>query len=183
MVKKVFTGPHWVKTHEPDIWVDDIAILEMEELIEFDDYAQPICLPKSFRERPGDPGYFVGWGRRNIVPEPHNKTVDYEGGNPVANENMVTFRKSSHCDTDNGSDVAFLHREDYICAGQYMRLAHKGDSGGPLMVNRKGTWFQVGTNSAGRRADGRGQGMFARVTSYCKWIKDVTKGDVTCVKL
>ncbi|KAH7693595.1 Tryptase, partial [Aphelenchoides avenae] len=73
----------------------------------------------------------------------------------------------------------YLHREEFICTGQYMR---KGDIGGPLMVNRKGVWFQVGTTSGGWERDGRGWGVFTRVTSYCKWFEDVTKGEVTCVK-
>lgn len=49
------------------------------------------------------------------------------------------------------------------------------------MINRKGSWFQVGTDSYGLKRDGRGWGMFARATSYCKWVNDVTKGEVTCV--
>lgn len=63
-VKKVLTGPQWYK-YSPSNKVDDVALLELEEPIEFNDFAQPICLPKSFRERPGDSGYFVGWGTRN----------------------------------------------------------------------------------------------------------------------
>ncbi|KAH7715686.1 prostasin-like protein [Aphelenchoides avenae] len=63
-VKNVLPGPQWYK-QSPDHKADDVALLELEEPIEFNDYAQPICLPKSFRERPGDSGYFVGWGTRN----------------------------------------------------------------------------------------------------------------------
>lgn len=173
-VSKIFTGPKWASHNQ-----DDIAIFELKDAIEFNDYAQPICLPKSFRERPGDPGYFVGWGIQNVVPEPRNET-DYEEDIAVANENIVTFRKWRHCRISL-EEVPIPHQEDFICAGQYMRLAHVGDSGGPLMANRKGSWFQVGTDSAGWKHDGTGYGKFARVTSYCKWFTDVTEGKVNCV--
>ncbi|KAH7712423.1 hypothetical protein AAVH_20227 [Aphelenchoides avenae] len=63
-----------------------------------------------------------------------------------------------------------------------MRFAHVGDSGGPLMVNRRGVWFQVGTDSAGRTGNGTGYDTFARLTSYCKWFKNETNGEVNCVK-
>jgi hypothetical protein len=51
------------------------------------------------------------------------------------------------------------------------------------MVNRQGIWFQVGTTSVGLKQDGRGMGIFSRLTTYCKWFANVTKGQVNCVKL
>lgn len=50
------------------------------------------------------------------------------------------------------------------------------------MVNREGTWFQVGTLSGGRVWHGWGDKKFSRVTSYCKWFQNVTNGEVRCVK-
>lgn len=51
------------------------------------------------------------------------------------------------------------------------------------MVNRKGVWFQVGTFSLAGQADGRGKGMFARMTAYCKWFENVTDGEVKCQRI
>ncbi|KAH7716290.1 Peptidase S1/S6 [Aphelenchoides avenae] len=63
--KRIVTGRCWKRTSWPDTWTDDVALIELMKAIEFDDYAQLICLPKAFRELPGDPAYFVGLGRTN----------------------------------------------------------------------------------------------------------------------
>ncbi|KAH7696464.1 prostasin-like protein, partial [Aphelenchoides avenae] len=92
---RVRTGS--IRSSYEDGLVDDVAILELDTPIKFDDYAQPICLPKSFRERPGEPGYFVGWGKQNNVSDPHDEATDYIDESTVANENIVTFQKWSLC--------------------------------------------------------------------------------------
>ncbi|KAH7712036.1 tryptase-like protein [Aphelenchoides avenae] len=70
------------------------------------------------------------------------------------------------------------HPENTICADARMRATRVGDSGGPLMINRKGTWFQVGIVSEGDDVSNRG--FYSRVTAYCNWIKKETKGAVEC---
>ncbi|KAH7691361.1 serine protease 45, partial [Aphelenchoides avenae] len=113
------------------------------------------------------------------VPEPHSET-DYDMFWPsAANENLMTFRKWSKCRPGG----RWAHPEDFICVVQYMRLIHEGDSGGPLMVNRKGIWFEVGVVSTGSSSEGQGRAEFVRVTTHCKWIKKMTQGEVKCVKI
>ncbi|KAH7694673.1 hypothetical protein AAVH_38276, partial [Aphelenchoides avenae] len=106
------------------------------------------------------------------VPEPHNRTTDYDRSPDVANENIVTFRTWKLCNPKEYGP--WFHKEDYICVGQYMRMELPGDSGGSLMVNRKGIWFEVGILSG--NAD-RGASYFVRVTAHCKWIEATTSGE------
>ncbi|KAH7699245.1 Peptidase S1/S6 [Aphelenchoides avenae] len=174
--KRIVTGRHWNRTNWPNTWTDDVALIELTKAIEFNDYAQPICLPKSFRERPGGSAYFVGCGRTNRVAEPLNDTVYYDRWVDVAHENIVTLRKWSDC-----RYASWFHPENYICAGQHMRLTQRGDSGGPLMVNKRGTWFQVGIFSTFKNFKGMGTAGFERVTNRCKWIKKETNGTVQCM--
>lgn len=51
------------------------------------------------------------------------------------------------------------------------------------MVSGKGTWFQVGVLSTGTNSNGRGDDEFVRVSTFCKWIANVSHGEVKCVKI
>ncbi|KAH7694763.1 serine protease 27-like, partial [Aphelenchoides avenae] len=44
---------------------DDIAILELEEALNFTETIRPICLPLTFKEAYGDVGFIAGWGRHD----------------------------------------------------------------------------------------------------------------------
>ncbi|KAH7680130.1 hypothetical protein AAVH_41499, partial [Aphelenchoides avenae] len=63
-----------------------------------------------------------------------------------------------------------------------------GDSGGPLMINRKGVWYQVGTTSIGGLFDddvGRTKwlSVYSRLSRACDWIEEKTGGDVKCAPI
>ncbi|KAH7723826.1 oviductin [Aphelenchoides avenae] len=147
----------------PDNWKqpegihgDDVALLEVDREFEFTDYVQPICIPTNFTEQ---------------GPDPPVNASDWESTN-VAYENIMPFRG----DCGHGGQI---NPQNYFCAGQNMRTTHNGDSGGPLMINRKGTWFQVGVCSSGYGTNIN----FARVSSQCAWIEKETNGEVVCSDL
>ncbi|KAH7701798.1 chymotrypsin-like serine protease precursor, partial [Aphelenchoides avenae] len=86
-------------------------------------------------------------------------------------------------DTNNVTDP-FVHPKDVLCAGAQGRGINHGDSGGPLMANRGGVWYQVGINSyiddkKPFRQD-KYPATFTRVTSYCDWIEKATDGEAKC---
>lgn len=61
-VKRVIVHPDFTYQH----LANDIALVELEEPIEFNDNTQPICLPSDYDDFAGEMGTISGWGKINI---------------------------------------------------------------------------------------------------------------------
>uniref|UniRef100_A0AC34RI25 Peptidase S1 domain-containing protein n=1 Tax=Panagrolaimus sp. JU765 TaxID=591449 RepID=A0AC34RI25_9BILA len=84
----------------------------------------------------------------------------------------------------NGNKSAFEH---LICHHGVNSGGLPGDSGGPSVAFRNGTWIQVGVASfisQNPRTNNRldlNQNLFhTRVSYYCDWIAKITKNEVQC---
>lgn len=65
--------------------------------------------------------------------------------------------------------------DNMFCAGylEASKDACSGDSGGPFVVNYRGTWFLTGVVSWGEKCAARGKyGVYTRLGNFLNWIRD-----------
>uniref|UniRef100_A0AC35THB9 Peptidase S1 domain-containing protein n=1 Tax=Rhabditophanes sp. KR3021 TaxID=114890 RepID=A0AC35THB9_9BILA len=167
-IKAIHLHPKYIPDPDP-VW--DIAILELEDTITFNDHVQPVCLPTHDSDVVVDPNsaWVTGWGTTT------------ENGNisKKLRQVKVPFVNATQCDSEYPHE---LQDNVMICAGKRGIDTCQGDSGGPLVVQSKsGAWFQYGITSFGSGcAEYRHPGIYSRVTAYCDFIKTTTNGNVTC---
>nr|ACO14743.1 Collagenase precursor [Caligus clemensi] len=149
---------------------DDIAIIELDEELEFNEFVRPICLPKysdAVNTFVDEEITSTGWGLIKGQPSPVRvPQLHYVDGlriidnsicaqtyGPMVNENLICIDSSEH---------------KGIC---------NGDSGGPMnyKIGEK-KYIQIGVADfvGGSTCDDGMPEGFARVTSYLEWIEEVT---------
>lgn len=149
---------------------NDIALIELEDEVKFNENVQPVCLPpKSHSYRDGTPAFVSGWGYtkyRGTLPN----TLHIVG---------VPLINKSKC--QQMYDKARIMRrisDNVICAGyeEGGKDSCEGDSGGPLMLRLPGqqSWTLIGLVSNGVRcAEPNLPGIYTRVSRYMDWIEQV----------
>lgn len=149
---------------------NDIALIELESDVQFNENVQPVCLPSktnSFRD--GTQAFVSGWGYtkyRGTLPS----TLHIVG---------VPLLSQQRCqEMYNKAKVLRRINENVLCAGyeQGGKDSCEGDSGGPLMLRMPGqkTWTVVGLVSNGVRcAEPNLPGIYTRVSRYLDWIDEV----------
>ncbi|XP_062550574.1 serine protease 40-like [Armigeres subalbatus] len=153
----------------------DVALLQMENKVEFSNFIQPVCLPADANAHQFSHGNVVGWGfgDRNQM-----ETVLQK-----ANLHVVDY---ATCLRSNAILFSVLLSKDYsnFCAGNdNMTNVCDGDSGGGLFSFNKidGAWYIRGVTNAGVRVDPalnmrcnpRQFTVFSNVTYYMNWIRSV----------
>ncbi|XP_071498050.1 uncharacterized protein [Diadema antillarum] len=142
----------------------DVALIELLEDVEFNDYVRPACLATSDEETSTYSRCIVsGWG------------VTEEGGHlsEVLQKAVVGLFEQYQCQSFYfGEEIS----DNMICAG-YERGgidSCQGDSGGPLACeSTDGRWHLVGVTSWGYGcARPSAPGVYARVSQLLKWIND-----------
>ncbi|XP_074599626.1 serine protease filzig-like isoform X2 [Brevipalpus obovatus] len=161
-VKRVIVHPDFSYQY----LANDIALVELEHPIEFNDNTQPICLPSEYDDFSGEMGTISGWGKINITNgrKPRKLQVAQV---PIMNPKdcMEMFMKRG------------IRRNIYdtmVCAGYSAGGIDScsGDSGGPLMVERDGLWVLAGIVSHGISCAQRNlPGVYTSVPAYLDWIK------------
>lgn len=66
--------------------------------------------------------------------------------------------------------------DNMFCAGypEATKDACSGDSGGPFVVNYRGTWFLTGVVSWGEQCATKGKyGVYTRLGNFLTWIRDI----------
>ncbi|XP_033346835.1 transmembrane protease serine 9-like, partial [Bombus vosnesenskii] len=138
----------------------DIAILKLERDVPFSEYIHPICLPiEASLENNKFEGYnpFVaGWGK-----------LRYRGPrSDVLMEVQVPVVKNSEC--KKAYPPSWI-TDSVLCAGYPKggKDSCTGDSGGPLIMPRQFTYYQIGIVSHGHEcALPKFPGVYTRVTAY-----------------
>ena len=142
----------------------DIAMVELESEVEFNDYMKPVCLPTSSSNfRDGTMCTVTGFG-----------TIR-EGGPQAttlmkANVPIVSRQKCSQ----NYGRISDLK----ICAGydQGRIDSCQGDSGGPLVCPQNGKAYLAGVVSYGIGCARPGYpGVYANVQAFLTWIDDTKR--------
>lgn len=155
-VKRIVIHPTYTRTPLKD----DVALIELSALIEFNQYRRAICLPQFNTDTANRPLYAAGWGfnLKGVLPE---KLQDIE------------LREITPC-------VFNINRAKQLCAGVIpggnLGIC-QGDSGGPLMVLQNGRWILIGISSfTAVPCTANGPGGFTRVSAYLNWIKETIGG-------
>ncbi|KRX93115.1 Chymotrypsin-C [Trichinella pseudospiralis] len=142
----------------------DIAILLLNESVEFNDYIRPVCIPSKtiYNERLLYNCIVSGWGR--IAENAELSSVLQQAAVPIMSDKEC-FRSSNRI---------LYSPITMLCAGKSYGSsdACQGDSGGPLICKAQtGQWVQFGITSFGI---GCGRmlhpGIYTRVSVFYTWI-------------
>ncbi|XP_016657710.1 venom protease isoform X2 [Acyrthosiphon pisum] len=147
---------------------NDIALLKLNNSVEFNPYIRPICLPILWHHRTNtfvESELFVtGWGSRRFE-GPASKyliEVKLRGVDNVECKMLFDLKN-------------FVIDDRMLCAGSLTgkQDACQGDSGCPLMWKNRNQYYLVGIVSFGYKCGERGYpGGYTRVTSFIEWIED-----------
>ncbi|CAG0908950.1 unnamed protein product, partial [Cyprideis torosa] len=150
---------------------DDIAILTLHEPTDFNCAIWRICLPSfvlsgerqsEWSDLGNSLAWVVGWGRTS------------QGGqaSSVLLEIKVRIWTDKEC-AEAYPEYA-VNPPRFICAGDQSKDSCSGDSGGPLMMQKKGHWHLIGVVSAGEGCGRKGKpGIYTRVDFYGPFIESV----------
>ncbi|XP_044730987.1 trypsin-1-like [Chrysoperla carnea] len=149
----------------------DIALLKLDEDVEFSELFRPVCLPELGRSFTGIEGVVTGWG-----------TVEQYGDLAVKlNEVTVPIMSNKECRKTGYGEKRIT--ENMLCAGfpEGEKDACQGDSGGPLHVVNNTIHSVVGIVSWGEGcAQKNYPGVYTRVNRFITWIKANTVDACYC---
>ncbi|XP_032688295.1 serine protease filzig [Odontomachus brunneus] len=155
--------------YDPATFENDLALLELESPVQFDEHIVPICMPEEGIDFTGQTATVTGWGR-----------LKYNGGVPsVLQEVQVPIMENSMCqEMFQTAGHSKLILDSFLCAGYSngQKDSCEGDSGGPLVMQRPdGRWFLVGTVSHGIKcAAPYLPGVYMRTTYFKPWLHSIT---------
>ncbi|XP_034436879.1 enteropeptidase-like isoform X2 [Hippoglossus hippoglossus] len=148
----------------------DIAMMHLEQQINFTQSIQPLCLPAEGQKvKPGKQCFIAGWGR------------DVEQGSPpdVLQEAKVPLVVQDQCQRQLPE---YNITSSMLCAGfpEGGVDSCQGDSGGPLICLEDGYWTLIGVTSFGIGC-GRPQrpGVYARVSAFSSWIAQTRRSSLS----
>ncbi|XP_068601779.1 coagulation factor X [Brachionichthys hirsutus] len=160
-VQKVFVHPHF----HSFTFDSDIALLYLAQPVVRGPTAAPACLPdphlSKYLLQDGNRGLVTGWG------------VTHYLGRSSRFLRRVALPVVSYRDCTASTEQVIT--DNMFCAG-YLDVsmdACSGDSGGPFVVNYRGTWFVTGVVSWGEKCAAKGKyGVYTRLGNFLSWIRD-----------
>ncbi|XP_061447605.1 serine protease 27-like [Rhineura floridana] len=166
-VRRIILNP----TYEGNSRSGDIALVQLDQPVNFSHRIIPICVPDAnVVFPPGHKCWVTGWG--DVQVRERHKPSD------ILQKLEVPIISTNTCNTlyhqDSGEPkVTREIKNDMICAGfaAGQRDACQGDSGGPLACRMGESWLLAGVVSWGEGCAQKNRpGVYARVTSYQPWI-------------
>ncbi|XP_025829098.1 serine proteinase stubble [Agrilus planipennis] len=157
------------REYDPLTFENDLALLELENPVAFDEHIIPICLPKEGTDFTGRVATVTGWGR-----------LKYGGAVPsILQEVQVPIMENHVCqEMFKTAHHDKKIRESFLCAGYAngQKDSCEGDSGGPLVLQRAdGRWELAGTVSHGIKcAAPYLPGVYMRTAYYKPWLESIT---------
>ncbi|XP_062873235.1 coagulation factor IX [Trichomycterus rosablanca] len=171
-VEKTIIHPHF---HE-FTFDSDVALLYLAEPAVLSSVVSPACLPNAHLanrlERAGEQGLVTGWG-----------AVRYLGQSSRYLRKVSLPVVEQHGCIDSTDQVI---TDNMFCAGfpEAERDACTGDSGGPFVVNYRGTWFLTGVVSWGEECAAKGKyGIYTRISNFLSWIQEEMKKQEGAVRI
>uniref|UniRef100_A0A914Z190 Neurotrypsin n=1 Tax=Panagrolaimus superbus TaxID=310955 RepID=A0A914Z190_9BILA len=157
---------HFYPLYE-DIFQHDIAIVEINGLIEFSPYAQPICLPPTgYLYQPGQKCVVTGWGSNGTFGLPSIPKLQ-SISLPILNRESCLQMSSLYAAM---SQTAFC--AGYLSGGID---ACQGDSGGSFACPFYDHYYLAGIISWGDGCAEKGQpGIYTMISPYLAWIQNIT---------
>ncbi|KAM8964878.1 coagulation factor IX [Sarcophilus harrisii] len=159
--------PHHTYNASKNMYSNDIALLELEEPLKLNEYVTPICVADRkytnlFLKLAK--GTVSGWGKV------------FHKGRPAS---ILQFLRVPFVDRATClRSTTVTIENNMFCAGysQGGKDSCQGDSGGPHTIEVEGTSFLTGIISWGERCAVKGKyGIYTKVSSFVKWIKEKTK--------
>jgi len=148
------------------LW-NDVAILTMEDDVQYTNNIQPICLASGGNKYVDRTVTVAGWGTLS------------EAGSQPANLMKVDVKvwTNGRCKSSYGSSAPGGITSHMLCASDYNRDSCSGDSGGPLFdCPYNGSCEQIGIVSWGIGcAKARYPGVYTRVTEMLPWIERIVR--------
>ncbi|XP_036594149.1 serine protease 27-like [Trichosurus vulpecula] len=160
--------------YQNEFGLGDIALVQMDSSVNFNDLMLPICLPDTAdRLVEGTLCWVTGWGQtgENQYLLPPFTLQELEV--PLISTEVCDdyYHQESEA---SASEPIIL--SDMICAGfpEGQKDSCLGDSGGPLVCSIDGVWFQAGIVSWGEGcARPNRPGVYTNVNVYKSWILDL----------
>uniref|UniRef100_A0AC34RFJ3 Peptidase S1 domain-containing protein n=1 Tax=Panagrolaimus sp. JU765 TaxID=591449 RepID=A0AC34RFJ3_9BILA len=191
-IKDIYEFPHF-NFHDLSF---DIALIELEKPLVFDENVSPICLAKNDGIKFGEFVVTVGWGlvfnyvkaeftyTRWVQP---NHFLLENSDSEILKENILMISKYSECFHILKSQGTMNPSDYLLCHHGINNGVSNGDSGGPMMAFRNGKWIQVGVASnaimkirLNNRLDVGTTAVYSRVNYFCDWIANTTENEVFC---
>ncbi|XP_029027082.1 coagulation factor X [Betta splendens] len=160
-IQRIFMHPHF----HSFTFDSDIALLYLSRPVVRGPTALPACLPdlhlSQYLLKEENLGKVTGWGVTRYLGRSSRflRRVML----PVVSQNVCSA-STEQVITDN-----------MFCAGypQATVDACSGDSGGPFVVNYRGTWFLTGVVSWGEQCATKGKyGIYTRIGNFLPWIRE-----------
>ncbi|XP_056428996.1 acrosin isoform X1 [Hyla sarda] len=154
------------ENYNPRIEAYDIALIELDSPVEYNDYVQPACLPTTTMNiNSFHPCYISGWG---VMAEKSVETADIL---QEAKVNQVDLERCNSTEWYNGMIWNYN-----LCAGYEEGGIDscQGDSGGPLMCLDEATskYYVTGVTSWGSGcAKSKKPGVYSNTQYFLEWIK------------
>uniref|UniRef100_A0A8C0JAP4 Peptidase S1 domain-containing protein n=1 Tax=Chelonoidis abingdonii TaxID=106734 RepID=A0A8C0JAP4_CHEAB len=165
-IKEIYRHPSYTDMRSSG----DIALVELETPVSFNEVIRPICLPASSVEFPaGMECWVTGWGNTHLTAPKTLQEVQV----PLIDRDTCNslFNTGSYPDDPKEIDPI---KQDMICAGypQGEKDACQGDSGGPLVCELDSTWLLAGVVSWGVEcALPNRPGVYILLPPYADWIQ------------
>ncbi|XP_076752173.1 uncharacterized protein LOC143424158 [Xylocopa sonorina] len=149
-------------------FINDIAMLRLEEPVIFSDYVRPICLPQ-LEPKSGTTCTVTGWGQLFEIGRIFPDTLQ---------EVQLPVISTEECRRKTLFLPLYRITSGMLCAGlkDGGRDACLGDSGGPLVCSgsdNKYTLHGITSNGYGCARPGR-PGVYTKVHHYLPWVEYVT---------
>ncbi|XP_017046731.1 CLIP domain-containing serine protease 2 [Drosophila ficusphila] len=155
--------------YNPNVYTDaDLALLQLSEPVEFDDYIKPICLwnENFLLDLPsGYKSYVAGWGED----EKGNRNTRLA---KMTDTDIIT---QSECRGNLSAENSRFITSHTICASNAQASGPcSGDSGGGLMLQEEDIWMLRGVVSAGQRLTNRCNltlpVIYTDVAKHIEWL-------------
>ncbi|CAG0916355.1 unnamed protein product [Notodromas monacha] len=165
--------PGW----NPSTLIHDLAIITLDKAVDFDSFAQPVCLPCCPNSAMGGVDHLLG---QNLTVAGWGATVEGGTMSPILQKVSVPIIDYGSCKSK--LFPQFFIAETHVCAGLTRggKDSCQGDSGGPLFKEEEGFMTIEGVVSAGigcARPDM--PGVYTRVSEYVPWIMSIMNSGST----
>ncbi|XP_022123594.2 probable cyclin-dependent serine/threonine-protein kinase DDB_G0292550 [Pieris rapae] len=151
--------------YDDDRLLNDIALVRLNAFAPYTRFIRPVCLPNiniDIPEFSNLPLAVAGWGR------------DHQYLTDVKQSTVVQLVPPEDCK----KSYPHLSKKHLCAAGRTGQDTCKGDSGGPLMMLYKGSYYIIGIVS-GKRADSpcgsKVPSLYTNVYQYISWIQNTIR--------
>jgi len=163
---RAFHHPKWMS---PSPLNNDIALIELDGYIKFDNHAKPVCLPEAGVDIPVGTGCMIsGWGQ--YTPGMSGPPAD------ILKQAKMKVVDQATCKALNTRNLRIPVTHQMVCAGLGPKdptSGCHGDSGGPFVCQASsGQWVLQGSVSwgSGYCRTREGYSVFARISDLRGWI-------------